>query len=535
MTIHNSFFTFLYRHKKLGLLFIIVSVGIALRLYCFHGFWGTDDAEYARLAHAMAQGTFSDFVKENYLEKFYGPAHLPFRIGVIFPLSLLFRLFGVNEWVLVVYPLSISILSILLAYFCGRVVFGVGAGLIASAIWAVLPINVQYATSFRPDIPVTFYTSLGIILLISIIHSNIKGKLSLFSIGGFAGLLFGISWVCKETILYFVPFCAVLLFISVRKNWKDGLSLWAGVATASLGVIIIEMIIYHNLRGDFLFRFHEIERSYIQTKSYLFFEGSRFGWAEGSSYLKALLKRLLFEGPKIIFLNDQYLYLPFFGIIAWAHSLYWKNKGFLIPFLWMIIPAFMYNFSSHSLSSYIPLVLYDSYLLPMIFPAALLTSGFIEKLLSNKVENREIMISRERIFWGIVLTALLIGISSYETFRAVRDIGRTKSIYETRIASSILKPSDRIYTDPLSRKSLEFFWRYPEEMNVIDFENMKGRDITSNSFVLLDCARLNYLKVNVGMWLTKDYGYKEPNFFERPPHSWKRVWGNANAALYHVR
>jgi len=290
--------------KQILFLFVIVLLGTALRLYCFQGFWGTDDAEYARLAHAMTKGSFCDFVRANYLENFNGPAHLPFRMALIFPLSLLFSFFGVSELVLVIYPLTISILSILLVYFSGRLLFGVKAGLIASAIWAVLPINIQYSTSFRPDIPVTFYASLGVIILITMMKSETKSKFLLFLSGSFAGLLFGISWLCKGTVLYLVPFCIVLLIFSVRKNRKAGLSLWAGVATLSLGVIVIEMIAYYYLRGDFLFRFHEIERSYIQTKSYLFFEGSRFGWPVGSSHLKAILKRLLIEGPKFIFLND---------------------------------------------------------------------------------------------------------------------------------------------------------------------------------------------------------------------------------------
>jgi hypothetical protein len=73
-----------------AILLVIVCIALALRLYCFRGFAGHDDAEYARFSRQVAEGTFQ-------IGTYNGPAVFPLRIGIIVPTAILFRLFGVNE------------------------------------------------------------------------------------------------------------------------------------------------------------------------------------------------------------------------------------------------------------------------------------------------------------------------------------------------------------------------------------------------------------------------------------------------------
>ena len=109
-----------------------------------------------------------------------------------------------------------------------------------------------------------------------------------------------------------------------------------------------------------------------------------------------------------------------------------------------------------------------------------------------------------------------------------------RPIFEIREVAAIVKPSERVYTDPFSGKALEFFWRYPGRMRIVNYEGMRAEDVEPNSFVLVDKFRMDWLKVNVSMWLTKDYGYHEPEFSGQPPRSWKKVWQNGQASLYRV-
>lgn len=529
----KSFFTLSGCRGNIPILLAIIVIGFAFRLYCFYGFWGTDDALYASLANAMAEGTYGEFVKENYIDNFNGPAHVPYRLGLMYPLSIMFKLFGISETSLVIYPLFISFLAILLAYYCGRLLFGGTAGLIAAAIWACLPVDILNATQYLPDTIVSFYASMGIVVILSLINFNVKRYYYLFFGGFCAGLLFVCSWFTKESVVYFVPFCTILLIVSVKKDWKMALLLWGGVAVSSLGILFAEMIFYLNMSGDFLLRLHESERSFMQTKSYLFYEGSRFGWPEGGNHLKAVLERLFVIGPQRIFFNSNLLFLPLFGLIASVYAFFRKDKVFLIPFLWMISLALMYNFWSISFSSYSPLTLSHRYIHPIILPATLLASGLIVRVFFTKVKSENTELSRKRFLMGFICSVFII-LCCFIMFRTLRDMKQKKPIFETRTVYSLVKPSDQLYTDPLSIKAAEFFWGYPKKNNLNNFEGMSDADIPANSFVLLDRVRVNWLKVNVGMWLTHDYGYNEPDFFDHPSKSWKIVWQNDIAKLYRV-
>jgi 4-amino-4-deoxy-L-arabinose transferase-like glycosyltransferase len=510
----------------------ILFVALALRLYTFRGYFGLDDGEYARLANAMVEGNLSAFIDENYIRNFYAPAHLRFRLALIAPLAFLFRLFGISEWVLVSYPLFVSFLGIVLAFLCGRFMFGVTAGLIAAALWAVIPVDVTLAAQFLPDAIASFYASAGVLVLLCA-RASVATQTSNGLLGGLAaGLLFGLSWLSKESIVYLVPLCGLLLILDFRADFRKAWRLWAGVAAASGGILLAEMIAYGVLSGDFLLRMHENERSFGQTKSYLFYEGSRFGWPVGGSHAKALLKRLFLDGPSAIFLNPQFLYLPLLGLLAAAYGGYWKDRAFLIPALWMITLVLAYDLASCSFSTYTPLVLLNRYLHPILLPASVLTAGLIVKLLANRLAVAAPNDTRERFFWGSVITLVLCSVAAYSAFRAVRDIHSTRAIFSIRHIANLVKPSATIYTDPLTAKALEFFWRYPARTDLVNFEGMRAEDVRPGSFIFVDRYRLDWLKVNVSMWLTKDYGYHAPEFAGRIPNSWTIVWQNENGVLY---
>jgi 4-amino-4-deoxy-L-arabinose transferase-like glycosyltransferase len=513
----------------------IVLVALALRLYAFVGFFGADDAEYARLANAMLEGNLAAFVDENYIRNFHAPAHLRLRMALIAPLALLFYLFGISEWVLVAYPVLVSLLGVVLAFLCARFLFGVKAGLIAAALWAAIPVDVNLATQFLPDAIASFYASAGVLVLLWGREAAGKPAWHGLASGSVAGLLFGLSWLCKESIVYLVPLCGLLLVVDLRASFGKAWPLWLGVAVASGAVLLAEMIAYGSLSGDFLLRMHENERSFLQTKSYLFYEGSRFGWPVGGSHAKALLKRLFLEGPATIFLNPSFLYLPLIGLLAAAYGAYWKDRAFLVPALWMTTLVLAYDLASHSFSTYTPLVLLERYLHPILLPACALTAGLIVRLLASRAAVAPAGDARERSFWGSVVAFMLFSVSAYSVFRAVRDVNTTRAVFSIRQIAHLITPSTAVYTDPLTGKALEFFWRYPPSTGLVNFEGMRVQDIRPGSYVYVDKFRLDWLKVNVSMWLTKDYGYHAPEFAGRVPEAWEPVWKNENGALYRMK
>jgi hypothetical protein len=170
-----------------------------------------------------------------------------------------------------------------------------------------------------------------------------------------------------------------------------------------------------------------------------------------------------------------------------------------------------------------------------MLPAAVLAAGFVTELLTVQREAVSDNTNRtsERFFWGTAVASLLAIVSVHSAFRQARDTAHNP-IFDTRKIASVVTPADRIYTDPLTSKALEFFWNYPKELRTINFEGMRTDAVEKNTFVLVDKFRLDWLGVNVGMWLTKPYGYQAPEFSNHPPASWKPVWQNRNATLYRV-
>ena len=84
-----------------------------LRAQLFRGYIGLDDAEYGKFAYEISQGTFPPAA-------YTGPAVFPLRVGVTAPTAAAFSLFGVGEWTLVLYPLLVSLATVLLAFWCAR-------------------------------------------------------------------------------------------------------------------------------------------------------------------------------------------------------------------------------------------------------------------------------------------------------------------------------------------------------------------------------------------------------------------------------
>ena len=517
--------------KHFVILSAIVFIAISLRIYTFSGFVGLDDAEYARFANQIVNKTFD-------IKAYSGPPVFPLRIGIIFPASVSFRLFGVSQWSMVLYPLIISIMSIALIYILTTHFFGYHAGLIAAGIWAILPADINYnATKLLPDLPAAFYAALGVASILLLIDSTVHQRWKLFYGGIIGGIAFGLSWLCKESISYLLPFSLALLAITIRKDFRRNITVWAGVATGAFAILSIETIAYYISTGDWLFRFHQIERNYQQLENGFFIEGSKFGWPKGTSYAKALIKRLFISGPDTIFLNIQFLFTPLIGIIATLYARYWNDKAYFIPSLWLITLIFMFNFSSSSTSSYTPLALFERYLYLIYFPAIVLTAGFIDKLLFNrKKEKNEDEIAKERFFWGAIIVLFFLLVAGYQTLSYLRYAKNSHGwADEGKAVSNILKPSDRIYTDVLNIKALEFYWGYPQKMEAVDFEGMDSLEkIAAGSFILIHPTAINWLDVNAGMWLSKGNVYLKPLFYNNIPSSWKVVWQNEIATLYRV-
>ena len=98
----------------LGLI-LILATGLRVVSFIGYGYDG-DDVGYADLAHSIVAGGFREAHERTSLI-------FPARIGILVPAAMSFKVFGVSEQALGVYPLVVSLAGILLAYVAGNVLF----------------------------------------------------------------------------------------------------------------------------------------------------------------------------------------------------------------------------------------------------------------------------------------------------------------------------------------------------------------------------------------------------------------------------
>jgi 4-amino-4-deoxy-L-arabinose transferase-like glycosyltransferase len=393
-------------------------------------------------------------------------------------------------------------------------------GLIAFALFALLPYDVKTASTLMPDAVAAFWANLALYLLWRALGAATPNIGSAWAV--LSGLLFGFSWLCKESVVYLAPFVLVLaLFGGGGFSFKNRFSLLVWLAIGFLSVLGGELFFYSVKTGDALFRLHETERNYLVASVWFFDSTSPvYGWEEGG-YLKAVLKRILYTGPLQIFLSGSFLYLPLLALlsVAWGAFVGVRRHVDVMVLIWFAILVFMFNFMSSSFDSYKPLILYDRYLYPILLPSVLLFSGFMGYLLRG---GDALSLDTERLFWGLVIGVGILLLCA-KTF-----LHLNRSELMERHVSSTLKAADVVYTDRRTAHSLLFF-RENRLSGVSDlsrsWDKMKVSDFPVGAYVLVNMRQLKRLEI-----------YKEeiPSFAQRPPGNWRKVHSVDEATLYKV-
>jgi 4-amino-4-deoxy-L-arabinose transferase-like glycosyltransferase len=512
------------------MLIVVMATAVALRLYLFDGFAGLDDGEYARFAYHLA---FNGHFPAGYT----GPAVFPLRVGTILPTAAVYWVGGFSEWTTVLYPFVISLLEILLVYAFTGFTFGRGAGVIAAALMATFVWDIRSSTILLPDLPASFFAAAGVTLLAMLQPRTSDAAHRLFAGGVVAGACFGLSWLCKETIAYLVPFCGLWMLMSMRRDRVPHLWIWTGVAVGAGAVLLGESFYYASVTGDPLFRFHEIERNYKQWTNGFFNEGSNTGWQSGTSYRDALIDRLFVSGPKAILFEPSLYFFPAIGVAATVVALLRRDRAFYIPGLWLCSLVLMFNFGSSSSSSYQPLTLFTRYLYPIFFPAVAVVAGTVWRLLRAEAaaSGRSLVLRR-----SLALATM-----------AVISVGAVPSLYfqitssptvwweaEVRTLHPAIEPDARVYSDALTLRGLEYFNRYPARTEWVEFDDMGSAEIPAGSWIIVNDSYIKWLDLNAGMWLAwpspgpMNPSYPVRSFYTQPPPNWQLVLKTDHTRVY---
>jgi 4-amino-4-deoxy-L-arabinose transferase-like glycosyltransferase len=495
-----------YSHWVVACLTLILISGACLRIVSFIGYgYQGDDVVYAYLAHEMATGQFLQAAKAD-------PLIYPLRVGILAPAAASFRLFGVSEQALGVYPLLVSLLGIVLAYIAGRAFFGERAGVLAALLQAFLPVDLRYGTLLYPDPPGALWLNVAILLAYLGSREPLTRRKSVY--GALAGLFLGLSWLSKEAVLFSLPFLAGYLLWTLYHD-KRTVALVAAVTVGCAITLGLEATAYARYFGDPLYHLHAIERHSHHPLATPWFWSPDASWAQ-------LGARLFRDGPETILLSTRFGLVTAVASLGICYALFKGRRSYAFVGTWFVYHALMFNFGSHSLRNYMPLPTYDRYLWPLLLPAILLTAAFVADLLHIRrgaVPWRE----ADSVFWAGTLSIVLLLGFAHGTYRNFKE----DSAFRAEKSLSRMLPSDAvIFADGLTLSGLRFFWAYPQHTRLVEFGGMRTSDI----------ARAAYVVVNP-KWaeIMVQQGWKPPEFFYRSvPEMWVEKWKSPRARLYWV-
>lgn len=230
----------------------IMSIGLALRCWYFVGIGGFDDLSYLKHVAEILDGTFTtEFV-------FSGEFPFRYRAGILFPTAAMYHLAGPSEYTAALFPLTVSMAMIWLAWRAGKL-FSPLVTCLSALLLATLPIAIVSATSLLPTVFSAFFCGLSIVWWIELEGLHQSRSTVRFAPGPLlsmrtlkyltVGLSLGVAYLFRvEAAVSGLVFMAFgLLWWKPNRGW----------IIAALGIVIVigtENIVYYSLHGEWFYR-----------------------------------------------------------------------------------------------------------------------------------------------------------------------------------------------------------------------------------------------------------------------------------------
>ena len=372
----------------------IFCLAVLIRILFFIGLTGMDDSIYGSYVH--------DLLTKGFI---LPDTHWKTRAGMIIPLYLFTKLLSFNEYTLAIFPLLCSLTNVLLIYKIGSLLFSRRHGLLAALLYAFFPLDIYYATSAFPTVPLVTCTGLSAFFLLrNRKHHSWMNYL-------FSGLAIGGAYLVHMTAVFMFLFIGLYLLIFDRRHLiKKSVFLFLTFLT----VLAIESSLYGSITGDPFYRFHVIKKTHFQQAP---------EQRPPDVNPKALIKRSdqgeqVLRGdnfwiePAWTLLTQQEFGLYFYFIIPATIFLLFrrrKDPAVLILAIWFLPILFYIFYGTTSLTHYATLRRWPRYFSMTILPAILLLSVWIQ----------DYCLQRKTCYFTviIILTTSSLGIISFDNWR----------------------------------------------------------------------------------------------------------------------
>jgi hypothetical protein len=447
------------------ILLLIVLLGLLLRLVFFSGMGTSDSLSYSKAANFIDQGIDPDSVLT-----------LSTRLGLIYPTSFAYELFGINDFSSVLFVLITSIATIILSFYFGKLLFNEKIGLLASFLLAFFPLDVIYSTKLLSDIPSAFFMALGVYLFLYSEKNQLKHNLGYL----FSGISIGIGYLIRESVLLIALFF-IIYMIYKRKIKKEYFLVPLGI----LIIFTIEALLFLNLTADPLYRT-------TSANEFLEESAAKHNYAGRLDFPTGLL-----HYPWLFLTNKLLL---FFYIPIFIATLYLLRRKEAYNLLFWFIPLLLYlSFGSTSFTQYIPFRAVDRYTSIITIPAILLLAVFL-------TEKKEIM---KKIMPLTILTLVLSSTAVIYLQDNRNLLADLKESYPT------LADLDKtIYIDSRSIQAIDYISGYKNKAKFLPYpeslSNIKDSYIVINKNMIR-----NLIQANKNLIL--------PQEIADPPKTWQVI------------
>ncbi len=474
------------------LILLIVLFALLVRIYFFIGFAGgdpQDDGIYINIAKQIIKSGFCDHNTQKQMvlkDETVNPVYVfPSRLLFNYLNVLSFNIFGVNDYSASLFSIVCSLLHIYIIYRIGTLLFNYRVGLLSGFILAIMPLDVIYATRITPDVPVSFFMTLGIYMFLK----GIKGSKGIYMF--MAGIVIGMGYLVKSTALISILFMVVWIIIHwIKERSFPNKCLF--IILGLLLVVILEGSYYQFLTDYFFLRLHLIPKVYKfkYTSEWILNTNS----LDLGFIVIEYLKGSLFNHLKNLL--DVYHYrsgLSYFGIfyypifISFFYMLFKKvnNSGYII--CWFMLISLFLEFGPLQITLGLnPLIKYSliekqsRYLTLLIAPSVILLS---------------LMLAHVKLPFKRTASVILVLVLSFSSYKCVSFAHEyfTDHTRDLREATKYIenKSPKKVYVDWLGMEQIYFYsgFKFRNLRNIDMLADSLDKKYAKDSYVIIGGAR----------------------------------------------
>jgi hypothetical protein len=226
------------KRKYLLILLLLLFLCLAVRLFNFVGIGTNDDVYYIQSARVLASGT-SPFT-----------CQIGFRSGMVAPIAILLKVFGLNEIAFAAYPLVCSLVTCALIYLTAIRLWGIAPAVLAALLWIAYPLQIVFDTQLSPSDQQATCVAASLFFYSLVAKPVWSSKWAGLVFLILSGVFLGFAWLVNEI---FVTFVLIILpfIVIVRPKIRHLFWITAGFAL----VFCSELLIIKITTGSWFTRF----------------------------------------------------------------------------------------------------------------------------------------------------------------------------------------------------------------------------------------------------------------------------------------